>query len=382
MLFFGRWCLQRWRLLLPLKRVKWYLGRPGESRRIFGSEVLTCKKDWDGLRLLDLGWRFWYGFVILETGGCFSQEYNFSDFMSEIQRKKEVSKHGETVGRSPTKICRPLSLKSAAYAKMELYNKVQWRPVRDKYQFFGFCSGWWHHATIQTVKLCPNVVCWFYSKNGLSRACSRKIFKDLVEGACFETVFYTSCKAHIILSKPLYNQTPRPEGIKWGVVCKGILRNKNGDCRFWLVSYFSLYPCLPSCIDTNFPTQWYDCLPTWTMVDYFSKATWISLIVQRPVGRISGYSGEAWPISGRANRWSWGKTRSFSGRKVTHFWCLEDLRVVDCFERIGSLQHFMTSSWRFVTCVRFFQSWRRNGCMLMYPCRKRCCNLSYPLWWQ
>lgn len=67
---------------------------------------------------------------------------------------------------------------------------------------------------IQTVKLCPNVVCWFYSKNGLSRACSKKIFKDLVEGVCFETVFNTSCKALIILSKPLYNQTPRPEGIK------------------------------------------------------------------------------------------------------------------------------------------------------------------------
>ena len=31
-------------------------------------------------------------------------------------------------------------------------------------------------------------------------------------------------------------------------------------------------------------------------------------------------------------------------------------RVVDCFERIGSLHQFMTSSWRFVTCVRFFQS--------------------------
>ena len=157
--FFGRWCLQRWRLLLPLKRAKWYLGPPGESRRTSFRLLEQNHGDfWSQNQHGELLMMVFRDFLNLE--GCFfsqawfcvSVDWNLPDLFAlsiffEIfhvwdKKMKEISKHGETVGRSPTRICRLLSLKSAAYATMELYHKVQWRPVWDKYHFFGFCSGW------------------------------------------------------------------------------------------------------------------------------------------------------------------------------------------------------------------------------------------------
>ncbi len=144
----------------------------------------------------------------------------------------------------------------------------------------------------------------------VSWRCSKRSSPDLVKGVCFlKRCFIHLLFTLIILSNFFSRPNQRPSRMNWGVLCKGNRRNKNGDCKFGLANYFFSLPMF----NPMNPMIW---LLTHMDNGWSFFKTYVDI---SRVRRISGYWGEAWPISGRANWRSWGKTRSFGGSKNHSF---------------------------------------------------------------
>lgn len=88
---------------------------------------------------------------------------------------------------------------------------------------------------IHTVKLCPNVVCWFYSKNGKTTGLFKKDLQRFgwrVKGVCFETVFIHPVKPSSFWANHCTTKPPTRRFSSRGVVYKGTDETKMATADF------------------------------------------------------------------------------------------------------------------------------------------------------
>lgn len=189
---------------------------------------------------------FWIWRVVFfsQAWFCVSVDWNLPDlfalsifleiFMSEIQKRKKSQNMGGNCGKIPDQNL-PLSIPKISCKKWSSTIKFNGDQFETSIGSSGSVQAGNIMPQIQTVKLCPNVVCCFYSKNGKTTGLFKKDLQRFgwrVKGVCFETVFIHPVKPSSFWANHCTTKPPTRRFFSRGVVYKGTDETKMATANF------------------------------------------------------------------------------------------------------------------------------------------------------